>query len=168
MERVMTGVRQVILMSELCTIVVSSVVAAGAGLLTGLFNLEGLSSFYCLQHLRCTALVMLIIGAYFPLLGLFQGAGDGFAATVVGASVLTIRVVCTYTLCYLPVFGYRIVWWGQLFGFIGGFSITWIHFLHGKWKNKSAVQESSRSNESHGIIKNYNDGIKRNMGLKKS
>lgn len=143
MDRVMSGARQVVIMSEICTAAVSAIVAVSAELLVKLFALEGLSAQYCIQHLRCTAAVMPIIGGYFPLLGLFQGAGNGFAATVVGASVLSIRVVCTYTLRHIPLFGYRIIWWGQLFGFIGGFTITWTHFLRGKWKLKARLKTDS-------------------------
>lgn len=137
MNRVMSGARQSVIMSEACTLLVSAATFLSADVLASIFNLGEESVSYCVQHLRCTAIIMLIIGAYFPLLGLFQGANDGFAATIVGTTVLAVRVLCTYTLCNLPMFGYRIVWWNQLFGFICGFTVTWTHFLRGKWKNKS-------------------------------
>lgn len=74
------------------------------------------------------------------LFGVFQGAGDGFAITRTAVVALSIRVLTTYTFCYLPVFSYRIIWWNMIFGFGGGFIITWVHYLSGKWLNKNIME----------------------------
>lgn len=94
---------------------------------------------YCRQHLKVTALAFVLQSAYLPLFGVFQGSGDGFAITRTAVLALSIRVLTTYTLCYLPIFSYRIVWWNMIFGFTGGFIITWIHYLSEKWSGKNII-----------------------------
>ena len=89
-----------------------------------------------LQQLYNTAFAMLIFAGYFPILGLFQGSGHAFVATLVATMALTTRVICTYTLCYLPLFEYRIIWWNQFFGFAVACTIAWSYYLSGKWKIK--------------------------------
>ncbi|MCM1470866.1 MAG: hypothetical protein NC041_10415, partial [Bacteroides sp.] len=57
-------------------------------------------------------------------------------ATIVATSALLIRVITTYTLCYLPFMGYRIIWWNTAFGWCGGCIITWTFYFIGGWKKK--------------------------------
>lgn len=136
-ERVTKGARQTILLSALTTACISAAVFTFARQIINLFGVSDQVAIYCMQHIQTTAIVVMIIAVYFPLLGLFQGAGDGLTATFVATGVLTIRVLATYTLNYLPLFDYRIVWWNQLFGFIGGFIITWTFYLRGNWNRKN-------------------------------
>ena len=62
------------------------------------------------QGARKTILLSFIITVIIAL-GVFQGTGDGFTITRTAVVALSIRVLTTYTLCYLPIFSYRIVWW---------------------------------------------------------
>ncbi len=140
LDRIKKGARQTVILSEVLTVCISIIVFLTAGNIVALFGLGEQATVYCIQHIRCMAFLMLILAAYFPILGLFQGAGDGFAATVVATVALSVRVITTYTLCHLPIFGYRIIWWNALFGFLFGITITWTHYLRGKWKGKVVVE----------------------------
>ena len=136
MERVSNGAKQTFLVSEIITLVLSIAVFLLANQIAVLFNLTDEATAYCITHIRTTALLLPILAAYFPILGLFQGANNGFKATIVATSALLTRVVVTYTLCYLPFMGYRIIWWNTAFGWGVGCIITWTFYFVGGWKKK--------------------------------
>lgn len=139
MDRVRDGIRQTILMSFLGTLVLVVLVFIFVDPLINLFGISVDAAVYCRQHLRFTAGAMMIFCLYFPALGLFQGAGDGFAATMVATMALIMRVLSTYTLRGVPAFGYRIIWMNILFGFTAGILVTWIHYFRGTWKLKKRL-----------------------------
>ena len=140
-ERVKKGARQTILLSLIVTAAIAVLILTFTDQLIGLFGIGDQAAVYCAEHLRVTVLAFVLQCVYLPLFGVFQGSGDGFAITRTAAVALGIRVLTTYTLCYLPLFGYRIVWWNMVFGFTGGFIITWIHYLKGTWQNKSIIRQ---------------------------
>lgn len=139
-DRVRTGARQTILLCLIVTACIAAIILPFADQIIGLFGVSGQAMEFCRQHIRVTVLAFILQCVYLPLFGVFQGAGDGFAITRTAAVALGIRVLTTYTLCYLPIFGYRVVWWNMVFGFAGGFIITWVHYLRGTWQNKSIVR----------------------------
>lgn len=132
-DRVRSGTVQVAVMSLIITVFFSLAVILMIPWITELFSLGEEASGYCASHLKVTALSLLLLSTYIPVLGMFQGAGDGFAATRTATIALGVRVLTTYTLCNIPEMGYRIIWWNMIFGFVCGFTITWIHYLRGKW-----------------------------------
>lgn len=136
LDRVRKGARQTMLLSFIVTIIIAGLILVFSEQLIDLFGISDQAAEYCRQHLKVTVMAFVLQSVYLPLFGVFQGAGDGFAITRTAAVALGIRVLTTYTLCYLPLFGYRIVWWNMMFGFIGGFVITWVHYLRGTWQNK--------------------------------
>ncbi len=136
LDRVRKGARQTMLLSFIVTIIIAGLILVFSEQLIRLFGISDQAAEYCRQHLKVTVMAFVLQSVYLPLFGVFQGAGDGFAITRTAAVALGIRVLTTYTLCYLPLFGYRIVWWNMMFGFIGGFIITWVHYLRGTWQNK--------------------------------
>lgn len=144
-DRVKKGAKQTILLSMIVTAVIAAGILLFADQLIGLFGISGQAMDYCREHIRVTVLAFVLQCVYLPLFGVFQGAGDGFAITRTAAVALGIRVLTTYTLCYLPIFGYRIVWWNMVFGFTGGFIITWIHYLRGTWQYKGIVRTKERT-----------------------
>lgn len=135
-DRVMLGLKQAILLSVGSTLCISIAVFCGAPLIVRLFALSGQAIDYCLRHIRFTAVVKLIIASYFPIIGMFQGSGNGFIGMVAVASALIVRVITTYTLCLVPFIGYSIVWGNQLFGFSTACMIVWGNLLFGKWKRR--------------------------------
>ena len=135
-ERVSKGAKQTFLMSEAVTLILSILVFIFAGRIAHLFNLTDEALAYCITHIRTTALLLPLLAAYFPILGLFQGADNGFKATIVATTALFVRALTTYTLCYLPFMGYRIIWWNTAFGWGIGMILTWSMYFHGGWKKK--------------------------------
>ena len=142
MDRVRKGARQTMLLSFLVTVVIAVLILVFSEQLISLFGISDQAAAYCRQHLKVTVMAFVLQSVYLPLFGVFQGAGDGFAITRTAAVALGIRVLTTYTLCYQPLFGYRIVWWNMMFGFVGGFIITWVHYLRGTWQNKRLIGQS--------------------------
>ena len=138
-QRVKQGARQTILLSFVITVIIALGVVLFENQLIALFGISEDAAVFCRQHLKVTAIAFILQSVYLPLFGVFQGAGDGFAITRTAVVALSIRVLTTYTLCYLPIFSYRIVWWNMIFGFGGGFIITWIHYLSGKWLKKNII-----------------------------
>ena len=135
-ERVTQGAKQTFFISEIITLVLSALVFVFASQIASVFSLTDESLAYCIKHIRTVAAVLPVFAAYFPILGLFQGAGDGFKATIVATTVLFVRVLVTYTLCYLPFMGYRIIWWNVAFGWGSGLILAWSMYFHGGWKKK--------------------------------
>ena len=139
-DRVKNGAWQTIILSFIVTMVIAVCVVIFENQLIALFGISNEAAVYCRQHLKVTAMAFVLQAVYLPLFGVFQGAGDGFAITRTAVVALSIRVLVTYTMCYLPLFSYRIVWWNMMFGFAGGFIITWIHYLRGKWMDKVMIK----------------------------
>ena len=137
LDRVMTGAKHTVILSEIISICILVLVYIFAEPIVTAFGLGKEAIRYCTAHVRCIAVCLIPFASYFPLLGLFQGANDALYATFVATSALAVRVISTYVLQVIPAIGYRMVWWNTLFGWGIGFIITWMHFFHGKWKKKS-------------------------------
>lgn len=133
LDRVKKGTRQAILMSIGSTIVISAVIWLFAQNLAGLFGLSEEALVYCIPHIRTVAIVNVIMSAYVPLFGVYQGMRHSGIPAIVATCALSVRVVIVYALRYSPFLGYTIIWWNGLFGFGIGCTITWIYYLSGRW-----------------------------------
>ena len=136
LDRVITGAKHTVVISEVISVCILTIAFIFAEPIVTAFGLGEEAVRYCTAHVRCVAFCLIPFAAYFPLLGLFQGANDALYATLVASSALAIRVGATYALQTIPAISYRMIWWNALFGWGLGFIITWIHFLRGKWKRK--------------------------------
>lgn len=136
-DRVMTGAKQTVVISEIISVIILAVVFIFAEPIVTAFGLQTEAIGYCTAHVRCVALCLIPFASYFPFLGLFQGANDALYSTLVATSALAIRVISTYVLQEIPAISYHMIWWNTLFGWGLGCIITWTHFLRGKWKVKS-------------------------------
>ena len=146
MDRVMTGAKHTVILSEMISVCILAVVFLFAEPIVTAFGLGAEAAGFCAAHVRCVAICLIPFASYFPLLGLFQGANNALYSTFVATSALAIRVASTYILQEIPAISYRMVWWNTLFGWGLGCVITWVHFLRGKWKQKAgmlAVQAES-------------------------
>lgn len=138
-NRVKQGVRQSAIMSLLMSCCIAVVAFLFVDQIISLFGIGPDAMVYCRQHIRAISLINLILSAYMPMFGVFQGAGHGGIPTLVATCALSLRVVVTYLFRYSVFFGYSIVWWNGLFGFTLGFIITWSYYLSGKWKHNSKL-----------------------------
>lgn len=154
-ERVLLGARQTFVMSELITVVLSAAAFIFAKQLAYLFGLSEEAMTFCVRHIRTTAILLPLLAAYFPILGLFQGADDGFKATIVATTALFVRVVTAYTLRCIPFMGYRIIWWNMAFGWGAGCLLSWSFYFHGGWKKKWLNKAKTEANkEIQGGVQN--------------
>lgn len=133
-DRVITGAKHTVIISEIISVCILSVVFIFAEPIVTAFGLGSVSAAYCVSHVRCVAVCLIPFASYFPLLGLFQGANNALYSTFVATGALATRVVSTYALQEIPAIGYRMIWWNTLFGWGLGCIITWVHFCKGKWK----------------------------------
>lgn len=140
MDRVKLGARQAVLLSLVVTAAISACIWVFAPQIIELFAISDQAAEYCLQHLRTSALIYLILAAYVPVFGLFQGTNHAAIVTFVALAALTTRVAVTYLLRYGALFGHTIVWWNGLFGFGVGFSIAWGYYLSGRWKRGARIE----------------------------
>lgn len=134
LKRVTDGTRQAIILSVSITACLSALVIFFARDIIRLFDLGVDAAAYCVQHLRFTAVVKLIVAFYFPVIGALQGVNCGLTGTVAVGSALAVRVISTYTLCYVPWIGYHIIWGNQVLGFSTACLIVWSYYLSGKWR----------------------------------
>lgn len=141
MDRVDQGSRQVVPMSLLLTVCLSAAIILSSPWIVTVFGLSGLSAEYGEAHLVSASVATLVFSAYFPILGLFQGSRDGFAATAVATVVLATRVLVTYTLCHVPVLDYRMIWLSQFFGFAVGIVLTFSYLRSRRWARKAVISE---------------------------
>jgi len=137
LDRVKTGAKHTVVISELISVCILTLVFIFARPIVTAFGLGPEAADYCTSHVRFVALCLPLFASYFPLLGLFQGANNALYSTFVATGALTVRVVTTYLFQGIPGVGYHMIWWNTLLGW--GFStiVTWTHFLRGKWKAKN-------------------------------
>lgn len=135
LDRVMTGAKHTVIISEIISICILSVIFVLAKPIVAAFGLGSVAAEYCVSHVRCVAICLIPFASYFPLLGLFQGANNALYSTFVATSALAVRVISTYTLQEISTISYRMIWWNALFGWGVGCIITWVHFYKGKWKS---------------------------------
>ena len=136
LDRVKTGAKHTVLISEIITICILTVVFIFARPIVAAFGLGSEAIGYCSSHVRFVAVCLPLFASYFPLLGLFQGANNALFSTFVATSALAVRVATTYLFQGIPGVGYHMIWWNTLFGWGLGCVIAWTHFLHGRWKHK--------------------------------
>ena len=132
----MTGAKQTILISEIISICILTIVFIFAKPIVSAFGLGSEAVDYCTSHVRCVAVCLPVFATYFPLLGLFQGADNALFSTFAATGALTMRVISTYLLQGISGIGYHMVWWNTPFGWVFSFIITLVHFGRGKWKRK--------------------------------
>ena len=136
--RVKTGAWHTLLISEAFTACIIAVAFIFARPIVASFGLGAEAQDYCAAHVRFVALCLPIFVSYFPLLGLFQGAGNALFSTFVATAALTVRVAATYLFQGIDGAGYRMIWWNTIFGWGFAFVISWTHFLRGRWRKSAA------------------------------
>lgn len=135
-DRAKKGTWQAIGMSFALSVLIAILIFIYAEPIIKIFGISDEAMVLCKQHVKAIALVNLLLSAYIPLFGAFQGAGNSFLPMIVVICALSLRVAATYIFRYSPVFGQTIIWWNGLFGFSVGLIISWIFFLSGKWLKK--------------------------------
>jgi len=139
LDRVRQGARQGVLLSIVFTALLSALVWCFPAEIIRFFGLSEQAAVYCEAHLRAIALINVILGAYIPLFGVFQGTRHTAIPTMVALAALTVRVSITYLVKDTAFFGSSIIWWNGLFGFCTGGLIAWGCYWSKYWmRNKLA------------------------------
>lgn len=134
MDRVELGIRQGVGISILVTALISLPAWLFSGCIIRLFALSGEAAAYCGAHLRTISLLNVILAAYVPLFGLFQGMRHSEVPTYVALCALTSRVFITYLFKDTSFFGASIIWWNGAFGFCTGAAVAWVYYLSRRWE----------------------------------
>ncbi len=134
LKRVKTGAMQTFVLSIGLTIIISSLVWIFTGPIIGFFGLSDQAAVYCFSHTRAVALINLILAAYLPLFGVFQGTGHSGLPAVIACGALGTRLIITYLFRYSSFMGYKVIWLNGYYGLGVGFLITWTFYLCGVWK----------------------------------
>lgn len=137
LDRVKRGARQGVLISIAFTALISLLVWCFPRQIIDFFALNEEAAAYCQAHLRAAAFINIVLAAYLPLFGVFQGTGHTVIPTVVALAALTLRVSITYLVKDTAFFGCSIIWWNGLFGFCLGAAIAWGCYWHGFWQKNN-------------------------------
>ena len=141
LDRVRQGARQGVLISVALTAFLSALIWLFPDEIIDFFALSEQAAGYCREHLRAAALINVVLAAYLPLFGVFQGTRHTAIPTYVALVALTLRVLVTYWVKDTAFFGHTIIWWNGLFGFCAGAVISWGYYGSGRWqKNGLTVQ----------------------------
>lgn len=143
MDRINLGLRQTLLIACSITILLSIGGYVFAAQIITLFGIEGQAFAYCLQHIRFSAFAFVLFAAYFPCLGMFQGVGEGYFATVISSLVLASRIFFAYLLRLIPSIDYAAIWLCEPIAWIIAGTVNCAHLLSGKWREKGHVHASA-------------------------
>lgn len=139
MDRVRKGTRQTVNISVFFTLVISALIWIFTDQIIGLFGLSQQAAVFCRSHLQTIAFINIILSAYVPLFGLYQGLGHTTFLMLVSICALGTRILVTYLFKDTGFFGYSIIWWNGLFGFGVGCAVTWGYYFTRRWeRNKTA------------------------------
>ena len=134
-DRIKLGAIQTIIISLFMTLLISLTLLVFAKDIVLFFGLSGISFLYAVEHIKTVAIINIVLAAYIPLFGVFQGTGHSKLPMFVVCVALFVRVSVTYLLRYSNFLGYKIIWWNGIFGFGIGFFISWWFYITEKWKN---------------------------------
>lgn len=141
LKRIKTGAMQTFVLSIGLTVIISSLVWIFTEPIIGFFGLSDQAAVYCFSHIRAVALINLILAAYLPLFGVFQGTGHSGLPAIIACGALGTRLIMTYLFRYSSFRGYKVIWLNGYYGLGVGFLITWAFYLCGVWKKGISAGE---------------------------
>lgn len=134
-DRMFMGIRQLLIMSVVITVVISAISIVIAPFLTSIFGLSGTSQDYCTEHLRVINLLFPLFALYFPMLSVFQAVKRPNMSLIVVILEIVIRLFFLWALMPDDLLGYHIIWWNALFGWIVCIIVTFLYYKKGRWRN---------------------------------
>lgn len=134
MKRIISGLKQTIWMACVISAVICFFTYVFAVPLIHIFGISGDAAEYCIRHIHVACFAIMLFATYFPCLGLYQGVGKGFFATIIATVVLFSRVVIAYSLSSISWIDSAALWWCEPFSYMIVIVINYIYFFHGSWK----------------------------------
>ncbi len=89
--------------------------------------------------LRLTSCFYIFLGTIHVTRGFLNGAGDTGYALVNGMAEVLCRIAFSVVLTRIPAIGYRGIWGTTCITWFATALISFIRYLHGKWKSKAIV-----------------------------
>ncbi len=155
-RRIKTGAMQTFVLSIGLTVLIAVLVWIFTEPIIGFFGLSDKAAEYCFSHIRAVALINLILAAYLPLFGVFQGTGHSGLPAVIACGALGTRLIMTYLFRYSDFMGYKVIWLNGYYGLGVGFIITWTFYLCGVWKKGlERIDGIEDSNQTGGTVNEY-------------
>lgn len=142
-KRILNGLKQTIWMACMISAVICMATYLFAAPLIHIFGISGEAAEYCIQHIHVACFAIMLFAMYFPCLGLYQGVGKGFFATIIATVVLVSRVVLAYSMSSIPWIDSAALWWCEPFSYMIVIIINYIYFFKGSWRqNRTIVTEA--------------------------
>lgn len=142
-KRILSGLKQTIWMACMISAVICMATYLFAAPLIQIFGISGEAAEYCIQHIHVACFAIMLFAIYFPCLGLYQGVGKGFFATIIATVVLVSRVVLAYSMSSIPWIDSAALWWCEPFSYMIVIIINYIYFFKGSWRqNRTIVTEA--------------------------
>ena len=139
LDRVRTGVRQIVVVSAVICAALSLIMFTLGGQIVRIFGLEGQALALARQYVRCEAPFYIIFAVYQVAAGALQGSGDVTFATGCTVESLIIRIAASYLLAYLTPLSYAAIWWAMPIAWFAALFPAYIRYFSGAWVQKSVV-----------------------------
>lgn len=130
-DRIKQGVKQTVIMATAIAICLGIITFIFHKQMIQIFGIHATSLKFCIQHMRTASFAIILFASYFPCLGLYQGVGKGFFATLVATVVLVSRIIFAYSL--VPFIDYHALWWCEIFGYILAIIINYAYYYRERW-----------------------------------
>ena len=138
-ERVQKGLAHALVMTVSVTGTLALLAYIFAPQIAAFFGIDGTSAAYCMTHIRTMTFGFLLFSAYFPCMGLYQGAGKGMVTTKISTAFLAVCLTIAYGLQYIPAIGYRSIFICKPLAWLIIAPCNYIYFFKGKWKEGKLV-----------------------------
>jgi putative MATE family efflux protein len=133
-KRILSGLKQTIIMACLISAAFCLATYIFTASLIQIFGISGEAVEYCTRHVHTACFAIMLFSVYFPCLGLYQGVGKGYFATIIATTVLFSRVVLAYSMSSVFWIDSAALWWCEPFSYMIVIVINYIYFFRGRWK----------------------------------
>ncbi len=142
-ERVKHGLISTILMSSAISLTITLLVQLFPSQLMGLFTKDASVIAIGRQYLVIVSMFYIIFSAMFSINGVMRGAGDTLIPMFITlVSLWAIRIPSAWLLSrHMGVIG---IWWSVPLGMSTGFTLSFLYYLTGRYRNKVVVRKDER------------------------
>lgn len=139
LDRVERGFAGAVKIAVCITLVISTILFAGAYPLAGLFGVEGVALKQAVEYIRFISYAMVLFAVYQATIGVIHGSGDVLFATLCSLFSLALRVLLAYVLVFVFDFGYAMCWQTVPAGWVLCLTMALMRYKGGQWKHKTAI-----------------------------
>lgn len=145
LKRIMSGLKQTIFMACMISAVICFATYIYAAPLIQIFGISGDAAEYCIRHVNVACFAIMLFAVYFPCLGLYQGVGKGFFATIIATVVLFSRIVLAYSMSSVPWIDSAALWWCEPISYMIVIVINYVYFFRGSWKQNNNMIRADKA-----------------------